>query len=180
VAATGGDLKVGLAGGELVFSKLGVMHVLVPMFLNTPLGALRERLGDLAPAIALVAHLLEPQLLGRRPWCIGSTLLCFWFHRRLGLRNGRGRRAAGLGFRAVGRGLLLVHVVRLALSMARAWRVCLLRGHVGISGERKRCSRRGRCGKPWAGQVRYRALGGELGLRLRLRLGLRLLCRLRQ
>lgn len=44
----------------LVLSKLGIVHVLVPVLLDRSLCPGGECLGDLSPAVSRISHLLEP------------------------------------------------------------------------------------------------------------------------
>lgn len=74
------------------------------MLLHTPLGAQRERLGNLAPAAAGIAQRLQPLLLGRRPWRVRAPLL----RRRAGERVLHRRKAQLDVSRAGGEGAVRV------------------------------------------------------------------------
>lgn len=65
----------------LILSKFCVVHILIPMFLDTTFGSCGESLGNLCPAVAGVPHLLQPQFLSRSPGSIRTTLFNW---RRLG------------------------------------------------------------------------------------------------
>lgn len=47
-------------GLALILSKLGIVHILVPMLLNTTFRSCWESLGNLRPAITRVPHLFQP------------------------------------------------------------------------------------------------------------------------
>merc|ERR1719282_1537748 len=59
---------------DLIFSKVGVVHILVPMFLHAPFCSRWKSFGDLAPATARLPQRLQPLLFGRSPWCVCSAL----------------------------------------------------------------------------------------------------------
>lgn len=91
----------GKKGGALVFREFGIVHVLVPVLLDTTLCPLREGLCDLAPRVPLVPHLLEPLLFSRRPRRICPTLLRLGLHRLCfnGRCSGRAFRSGRCGGR---------------------------------------------------------------------------------
>lgn len=96
----------------LVLSKLGIMHVLVPVLLHRAFCSRRESLRDLCPTVSRISHLLKPQLLSRCPGSIGSALLSWrrrdWSCIRIvcgGLGLGS-RLRSHLGSRRRGRGRL--------------------------------------------------------------------------
>lgn len=80
----------------LILGKFGVVHVLIPVFLDAALGSCRKGLGNFCPAAAGVPHLFQPQLLGRSPGSIRATLLNWRrLRRRVWAIRSRSRRRDG-------------------------------------------------------------------------------------
>lgn len=66
----------------LIFCKLCIMHIFVPMLLHTAFCSAWKRLCDIRPTIARIPHSFQSLFFSRCPRCIRSTLLRWWAHGR--------------------------------------------------------------------------------------------------
>ena len=58
----------------LIFRELSIVHILIPMLLDTSLCSRWECLSNFSPIVASFTHSLEPLLLSRSPWSVRTTL----------------------------------------------------------------------------------------------------------
>jgi len=66
----------------LVFRKLCIVHILIPVLLDTSLGSVWECLCYFCPTVSSIPHVLQPLFFRRCPRSICSTLLGRrWSHR---------------------------------------------------------------------------------------------------